>query len=357
MSGDTSEDQFDENLRKLLSGDALEARFKELSAEEREKRARERQKAHKQARKAEGKARRRRGLRRMAWGLAAVVVIGGGAFAYLRFGRPASHPDAGSALTHSTTPSASATHTVSPRTDSGPPPDPFAGTPTDKWANGAAGIVIPAAKPIGHYSAAQVEDAYQTTEKLLIAAALDKQSLFDGSPAPFADLLAQYERNIFLSGLNKPKGVPGGPPGSTRGLIVQFAPGTTTLVTSAIRVRGTMTAATASSGGNEVLRVSINYIVAYAVEPPHAPADWMRVVAHFDGPVDFGDWGGSDASFKPVWNLSPASAGGRCGMTDGYVHPEFPNESPSAVQGKGPVIDPYDFNSPETVGCGRTSHT
>jgi hypothetical protein len=56
----------------------------------------------------------------------------------------------------------------------GPPADPFAGTPAENWANGESGIVIPAAKPVGSFTAAQVMKAYQTTRQLLIAANLDK---------------------------------------------------------------------------------------------------------------------------------------------------------------------------------------
>lgn len=71
----------------------------------------------------------------------------------------------------------------------GPPADPYAGTPADQWANGAAGIVLPAARPIGGFTTAQVESAHQTTRKLLIAADLDKTTLLGGAPTAFADLL------------------------------------------------------------------------------------------------------------------------------------------------------------------------
>lgn len=171
-------------------------------------------------------------------------------------------------------------------------------------------------------------------------------------------MLTQFERTIFLNGLDKPGGVKGGPPGSTRGLIVQFAPGTTTLVTPEIKVHGTMTAAETDSNGSKTLRVSINYIVAYAVEPPHDPADWMRIVAHFfQGPVDFADWAESDMPFEPVWNQSPAVAGEKCGMKDGFVHPEFPSGPPSRVQGTGPAVDPYSFSDHAFARCGRSTRT
>jgi hypothetical protein len=38
----------------------------------------------------------------------------------------------------------------------GPAADPFAGSPAEGYADGKAGIVIPVARPVGQFSAAQV---------------------------------------------------------------------------------------------------------------------------------------------------------------------------------------------------------
>ena len=52
-----------------------------------------------------------------------------------------------------------------------------------------------------------------------------------------------------------------------------------------------MSALSATNGsGQVVLRIQVNYLFVYAVEPPHAPADWMRVVSHAAGPMDFATW-------------------------------------------------------------------
>jgi hypothetical protein len=69
----------------------------------------------------------------------------------------------------------------------GPPADPFAGTPADDWADGANGIVLPAAKPIGGFTRDQVKFAYQRTRKLLVAANLDPTTLLGGAPTAFAE--------------------------------------------------------------------------------------------------------------------------------------------------------------------------
>jgi hypothetical protein len=68
---------------------------------------------------------------------------------------------------------------------------------------------------------------------------------------------------------------------STRGWVASFAPGTTTLI-------GT-----------------VDYRFVYAVEPPHAPADWMRIVGQVSGYVEFNDWQTREGPFGP--GTSPPS--------------------------------------------------
>lgn len=248
---------------------------------------------------------------------------------------------------------------LSPLTQSGPPADPFTGTPADKWANGAAGIAIPAARSHGQYSAAKVESAYTTTKKLLVAAALDKQTLLGGAPTTFANLLTQQQHDQFVGQLNKVGLDKHGDPLSSRGWILQFAPGSTNLIGSVIRVHGSMSAAAAKdSNGYPILRVTVDYIVVYAIEPPRAPADWMRIVAQFQGTVDFGAWAQADTPFEPVWRAGPSVAGIRCGMKDGFVHPDYPSGPPDTAVATGPAVNPYAFGEPgQSDTCQPTTGT
>lgn len=246
---------------------------------------------------------------------------------------------------------------VSPLTASGPPADPFQGTPADKWANGAAGIVIPAAARAGRYSAAQVESAYQTTKKMLVAAALDRQTLLGGAPTAFADLLTPQERTYFVSHLDNTAVDKNGVPQSSRYSVISFAPGTTKFVTTVFKVHGNMKARAATDGhGNPVLVVDIDYLLTYAVEPPRAPTDWMRIVAHFYGPVEFGNWSGATTSFAPWWLPTESAAGGRCSSHDGFIHPDYPTGPEDSVQPSGRPINPYSLAKPPS-GCTATTGT
>lgn len=375
-------DRLDQELRSIIEGSAGEARFQEPTADEREKLAKQArkqreadarkfarlqketrkqtEKLQKAALKDQRKARRQRQFRRTAWGVSGAILLGAGVFACTHYGTAGNEsggPNDTQLVTNGAVPP-KVTKPLSPLTQSGPPADPFSGSPADKWADGAAGFAIPAARSHGQYSATQVESAYQTTKKLLVAASLDQQSVLGGAPTAFADLLTQDQRSEFTSRLNKIGLDKYGDPLSTRGWIVQFAPGTTKLVGSKIKVRGTMSAGAAKDGGDPVLRVTIDYIVVYAVEPPRAPADWMRVVAQFEGHLDFAHWPEADTPFEPWWNAAPAVAGIRCGVKDGFVHPDYPSGPPGSSTASGPAVNPYAFGEPSSsAACRPTTGT
>src|SRR5258708_29831848 len=82
--------------------------------------------------------------------------------------------------------------------------DPFAGTPADSYADGAAGVVVPAPHAVGGYSASEVRAAYQTVRRILIAEHLNHKILAGGSPDAFARLLIPAQRSRFDRNLDKP---------------------------------------------------------------------------------------------------------------------------------------------------------
>jgi len=248
---------------------------------------------------------------------------------------------------------------VVPPNPFGPPADPFSGTPADHWADGAAGIVLPAAAPIGPYTKAQVEYAYQTTRELLIAANLDKQTLLGGAPTAFADLLNSLQRATFLSGLNKVGLDKQGHPLSTRLWVMSFPPGDAQLIGSVIKVHGSMYAtAVKDSNGSYELDVHLDYLFVYPVEPPHQPADWMRVLNEDQGQVDFGNWQGVTATFTPWWENGGSVSGSECGTRDGYQHPAYPVSAPAQTASPtGTPIDPYQMGKSTSGLCQATTGT
>jgi hypothetical protein len=255
---------------------------------------------------------------------------------------------------------ASAVSSVVPPDPLGPPADPFNGTPADHWADGAAGIVLPAAEPIGPYSKAQVAYAYQATRNLLIAANLDKQTMLGGAPTAFADLLTSPQRTTFLDGLSKRGLDKQGYPLSTRTWVLSFPPGDAQLIGSVIKVHGSMYAkAVRDSNGTDELDVHLDYLFVYPIEPPHQPDNWMRIVAEDQWEVQFANWQGAATTFAPWVDNGGSVAGAECGTTDGYQHPAYPVQvatQPTASP-TGTAADPYVMGQPNSAACEATTGT
>ena len=74
--------------------------------------------------------------------------------------------------------------------------DPFAGSPAKRWADGAAGIVVPKAKAVGGRSAAKTEQALELTKKLLVASNLDPATLRGERPEAALDVLDPVQKDV-----------------------------------------------------------------------------------------------------------------------------------------------------------------
>jgi hypothetical protein len=237
--------------------------------------------------------------------------------------------------------------------------DPFAGTPADAYLTGAAGIAIPAARPVGGYSRGQVAAAYEQTRRLLIAANLDPATLRGGIPQTFTRLLAPAQRSYFLRGLGRTGVWRDGTPRSTRTWVTSFEPGTTEVVGTVVKVHGILSATTASDAGRRVLRIHFNVLFVYPVQQPGQPDSRLRIVSHVIGNADFAPWGTASGPLQAWWRPGGGgTAGAQCGTSDGFVHPAFPGSAPAAVLPSGTPVDPYDLNvSVAPGGCQTATGT
>lgn len=281
------------------------------------------------ARQAEKQAQRKRDTRVLAVVVAAVLLlVGGGAFALVRLApRSLLHPSAHPAPSVRVTATPRLISTRQPVLNAAPA-SAFLGSPAEGWADGAAGISVPAGRAHGPYTAAQVRSALETTRRLLIAGNLDWPTLHGGTPAAFAGLLTSQERQEFMAGLHTTALNHDGSERNTRTWVSSFAPGTR-FVTTVIKVHGTMSASTATDSGSEVLRVKVNFLFVYAVEPAGNPADWMRIVQHRYGYVDFARWDDPGGALEPWYSVA--------GQTGGAGAPVDPYSlaTPSALSGSG----------------------
>ena len=237
---------------------------------------------------------------------------------------------------------------------------PFLGTPAQHYADGAAGIVIPPAEPVGSYYAAQVAAAYQTAKQMLVAAHLDAPTLAGAAPDAFADLLIPQQRTQFVDGLDKTGLSASGNENSTRTWVTSFAPDTQ-LVGNVVKVHGTMQAAPSTNNGIAVLQIHADYLYVYAVQHPGQSSTLMRIVERQDVDVDFGTYTDPGGALQPWWGTSGNSeAGARCNVNDGFVHPQFRSGPADKVTPKGAPVNPYDQNAPAPTGqlpCQPTTGT
>jgi hypothetical protein len=348
-SGPVPADEFDRELRELTEGTAGEALFIEPSAAERA--------AGAVATVRQRPVSKKRGPFAGTVFLAIVLAMAGvlGWASYRTSGHSLNGAGVASPGPVPASPAAGAepvlSGTISPIDPYAvPPPDPFAGTASDYWADGAAGIVVPAARPTGGFSRAQVAEAYETTRKLLIAANLEGRTLLGGAPVTFAKLLAPAQRATFLAGLDKTGVTKGGQPLSTRTWVASFAPGSAELVGNVIKVHGTMSARAVARSGAAVLVIDVNYLFGYVVEPPHDPSDWTRVVDHVSGSFDFAPSGERGSVLEP-WDRVVITNSGihECGTADGYIHPAYPSVRSIDDRQIRPVIHPYPAPPPASA--------
>jgi hypothetical protein len=168
------------------------------------------------------------------------------------------------------------------------------------------------------------------------------------------------QRAQFLAGLNKQGVNKDGSRLSTRAWVTSFAPGSTELVGSVIKVRGTMSAKSVPVRNTTALVITVNYVFAYAIEPPATPSDWMRLVTHRHGSYEFVPWPDLGDPLQPWDDTTVSQAGGLCGTTDGYLHPDYPSErKPGAYPSpSGPAINPYSFATTSfPAGCTQSTGT
>jgi hypothetical protein len=349
--------QGDSGNREHRDDDAIERRLRELHAEISDAARGSAQEKAKEKAKKEKRQRRSGNGRLRAVPVAAVVLLAVAGVITWRLSSSSSALNDTNTVHNGAVPTGSSTAVVAPAIQAGPPADAFAGTPADHWADGAAGIVPPAAKPSGQFTSAQVAAAMQITRKLLIAGNLDGTTLNGGAPTAFADLLTPQQRTDFVNNLDKIGLDKDGYTTSSRAWVMSFAPGTVSFVTNVVKVHGSMSAGTAALSGRTALRIAVDYLFAYAIEPPGHPGDWMRVVAQDYGDVYFAQWDDPGGPLEPWVKIGISPAGGQCGMTDGYVHPAYPNGARSTVQPSGAPVNPYSPAPPPTSGTGTCHNT
>lgn len=156
--------------------------------------------------------------------------------------------------------------------------EPFASTPAADWADGVSGIVTPAARRVGDFSAEQVRQAIAQVREILVASRLDHDLLVDHDPQRFLSLLAPDARRQ-LEPLFR-----GGEPRVQS--LVSMASTDSRLLAVEPKVKGEMTVTPGDAG--EIV-VSTNYVFVYAFESevPLRLVDAMNAIVVVRADVDY----------------------------------------------------------------------
>ncbi|WP_406006669.1 hypothetical protein OG440_11050 [Streptomyces sp. NBC_00637] len=310
-----------------------------------------------------------RGKRRLWVFLGLPVVIALAAVAMrpsLLPGDPFGTGGPGAAVSASPLPAETAAPTAAPGAADAATPTiehPFAGSPALRWADGAAGIVLPKATRVGSLSKAQVEQALQQTGKLLIDANLDPATLRGGRPETALSVIEPRQKELLDrldTSLSKPD-----EKHDPLLMFSRFDPAELRLVGDVVKTRGRTTFEAGESG---VVVVHADYTFVYPVMrvEKDAPTEVVRTIVRRVLDVELHD--------PDKYVVSPGKitvkrfdqeiGNSACDVYDGYMHPRFEtahSPTPTGAPATGPTKDPYDRSrdiaGDTDEGCGVVSRT
>ncbi|MGW0825563.1 hypothetical protein [Streptomyces sp. NPDC002845] len=218
---------------------------------------------------------------------------------------------------------------------------PFRGSPARRYADGAEGIVLPEAKPVGRMSRQQVATALEAARDFLVDANLDPATLGGQRPetalaqldAAHGDLLAEAE-----SWLKKPS-----EEAEPEWLFSRFDPDEVRLVGDVVKTRGRMTFTEGSYGS---VKIRADYTFVYPlVKAAEGATEVARTIVR--RVVEFESYNPAYVPQATEGKLrislySVDRANDECYVHDGYLHPQFNSDLMTAAPVTGPTSDPYD---------------
>ncbi|MEU6255890.1 hypothetical protein [Streptomyces sp. NPDC047043] len=301
------------------------------------------------------------GRRRKVWAVLGVLVAAAVAVVAIKpsllpgdpFGTGSPEPAAASPL-----PAETAAPTAPPSSADPQVPTlarPFAGSPAERWADGAAGIVLPKATPVGSLSKAQVEQALQQTRTLLTDANLNAATLRGQRPTTALGVIEPQQKDL-LTRLNTSLKKPDRKHDPLL-MFSRFDPAEIKLVGDVVKTRGRMTF---KAGEQASVAVHADYTFVYPVVKADGSKEVTRTIVRRVLDIEMSD----PAKYRvtpgriAVVRYDQEIGNSACDVYDGYLHPHFDSDGPSGAP-SGPTSDPYDrskgIDDDRTEGCGTVS--
>ncbi|WP_329222013.1 hypothetical protein OG352_33150 [Streptomyces sp. NBC_01485] len=234
---------------------------------------------------------------------------------------------------------------------------PFAGSPALSWADGEAGIVLPAATALGSVSKERVAQALELTRKLLVGANLDPKVLRGERPTVALSVLDPKQPDV-LDDLNTSLRTPD-KAHDPLSLFSRFDPDEVRVVGDVVKTRGRVTFKKGEFAG---VAVHADYTFVYPVRLADGSSEVTRTIVRRVIDVELSDPAHYDiTSGRLVLRAYNRELGNSaCDVYDGFLHPQFMTAAPTGPEPTGPTADPYDRSKnvgegDESDSCGTVS--
>ncbi|MFE4858249.1 hypothetical protein [Streptomyces sp. NPDC056670] len=237
--------------------------------------------------------------------------------------------------------------------------EPFRGSPAVQYADGAAGIELPDATALGGISKERVAAALAGTRTLLIESNLSPATLRGERPEAALALIDPLEKEVLdplTTGLVKPD-----KDHDPLTLFSRFDPKKVKLVGDVVKTRGRMTFDKGSDGG---VVVHADYTFVYpVVKAAPGSTEVARTIVRRILDIEVTDPSVAQSTPGKLWisRHDVDSGNSRCDLDNGYLNPEFADETPSGPSPSGPAVDPYDrsrsLDTDRSGACGTVTRT
>ncbi|MEV4744302.1 hypothetical protein [Streptomyces sp. NPDC049555] len=227
---------------------------------------------------------------------------------------------------------------------------PFAGSPAQSYADGAAGIVLPEPRAVGAMSKDQVAAALQRTKDFLVASGLDPATLRGERPAAALALLDPRQEDV--SGFATASLARPDREHDPVLLFTRFDPKEAVLVGPTVKTRGRITFKEGKDGG---VTVHADYTFVYALrKPARGSKEVTRTIVRrvLDTELLDPERYQVTPDRLTLSSFDMEAGNSACGRYDGYLHPVFPSTRTDGHEPSGPAVDPYDRSRELDTGDG-----
>ncbi|MFE1292589.1 hypothetical protein [Streptomyces sp. NPDC058751] len=228
---------------------------------------------------------------------------------------------------------------------------PFAGSPAERWADGADAVAVPKATAVGSLTKEQVATALRQTRNLLVEANLDPGTLRGGRPAAAIAVLDPQQPRM-TADVDRMLSAPDRE-NDPLTMFSRFDPREVRLVGKVVKVRGRTTFEEGKDGS---VAIHADYTFVYPVSPADGNADDVtRTVVRrvldlaFLDPEKYRVTPGRLTVDRHEVSIGNSA----CDVYDGFLHPRFDSVASAGATPTGPTVDPYDRS--RDLGNSRTA--